>query len=98
MIDPQRLWIHPQDARERNILDGSEVLIYNDRGKVKTKAYVTERICQGVVSLAEGAWYQPDQEGVDQNGSINLLTSLRPTPYARGNGQHTSLVEVSAAE
>ena len=51
----------------------------------------------GVVALSQGAWYAPDENGTDHGGCINVLTSLRPTPYARGNGQHTNLVEVRPA-
>lgn len=93
-IDPQRLWIHPEDAAQRGIGDGDPVIVFNDRGKTKTKAHLTERIMRGVTALAQGAWYAPDKDGTDTNGSINVLTSQRPTPYARGNPQHTNLVEV----
>ncbi len=30
----------------------------------------------------------------DLGGSINVLTSWEPTPYAKGNPQHTNLVQV----
>ena len=59
---------------------------------------VTDRIMAGVAALSQGAWYRPDGEGTDRAGSINVLTSLKPTPYARGNPQHTNLVEVKRAE
>ena len=45
-------------------------------------------------ALSQGAWYRPDETGTDLGGSINVLTSLHPTPYAKGNPQHTNLVEV----
>ena len=93
-VEPQRLWMHPIDAASRGISDGDKVLVWNDRGRVEVSVKVTERIMQGVTALAQGAWYRPNADGVDTNGSINVLTSLRPTPYARGNGQHTNLVEV----
>lgn len=93
-IDPQQLWIHPRDAAARDIQNGDTVLVYNDRGRLRIPAKVTEDLMPGVVALSEGAWYRPDENGIDQNGSINVLTSLRPTPYARGNAQHTNLVEV----
>lgn len=93
-VEPQRLWMHPKDANVRGITDGDEVLVWNDRGRVRVKVKVTDRIMEGVTALAQGAWYDPDEEGTDTNGSINVLTSLRPTPYARGNAQHTNLVEV----
>lgn len=68
--------------------------MWNDRGKVEIPVYITDRIAAGVVALSQGAWYRPDPNGIDQAGSINVLTSLHPTPYARGNAQHTNLVEV----
>ncbi len=96
-IDPQALWMHPKDAQARGITEGQEVLIWNDRGRVQIGAHLTERIMPGVVALSQGAWYAPDENGTDHGGCINVLTSLRPTPYARGNGQHTNLVEVRPA-
>ena len=97
-IDPQALWMHPKDAQERGITEGQQVLIWNDRGRVQIGAHLTDRIMPGVVALSQGAWYAPDENGTDHGGCINVLTSLRPTPYARGNGQHTNLVEVRPAE
>ena len=97
-LDPQCLWIHPDDASNRNIKDGDMVLVYNDRGKVKIPAKITDRIAKGVTALAQGTWYTPDENGTDTRGSINVLTSERPTPFARGNGQHTNLVEVKKAD
>ena len=93
-VEPQCLWMNPTDAEARSISDDDQVLIWNDRGQVKVPVRVTERIMPGVTALAQGAWYRPDQEGVDTNGCINVLTSLRPTPFARGNGQHTNLIQV----
>lgn len=97
-IDPQALWMHPEDAAERGIQDGDEVLVWNDRGKIRIPAKITDRIMKGVTALSQGAWYRPGKDGTDLGGSINVLTSLHPTPYARGNGQHTNLVQVSRAE
>ena len=93
-LDPQKLWIHPEDAAARSINDGDMVLVYNDRGQVKIPAKITDRVAKGVTTLSQGTWYTPDENGVDTRGSINILTSQRPTPFARGNGQHTNLVEV----
>lgn len=38
-----------------------------------------------------------DGRRVDVGGNINTLTSLRPSPLAKGNPQHTNLVEVVKA-
>lgn len=93
-VDPQMLWINPIDAEVRGIEDGDEVLISNDRGKIRIGAKVTDRIAAGVTALSQGAWYNPDENGVDRGGCINVLTSHRRTLYTQGNPQHTILVEV----
>lgn len=96
-LDPQRLWMHERDAAARGISDGDEVLVWNDRGCIRIPVRITDRIMEGVTALSQGAWYRPDRDGVDRAGAVNVLTSLRPTPYAKGNPQHTNLVEVKKA-
>ena len=96
-LDPQQLWMHPGDATQRGIQDGETVLVWNDRGKLLVPVRLTTDILPGVTALSEGAWYQPDENGVDHGGSVNVLTSLTPTPYAHGNAQHTNLVQVKRA-
>lgn len=93
-LAPQELWIHPSDANIRGIMDHDVVYVYNDRGKICISAKITERIRPGVVAIPQGAWFSPDKNGIDQGGCINTLTSLRPTPIAKANTQHTILVEV----
>jgi anaerobic dimethyl sulfoxide reductase subunit A len=88
------LWINPIDARDRNIDHGDMVHVYNEMGRTMIRAKVTPRIMPGVLSLPQGAWYTPDENGNDRNGSINVLTSQRPSPLAKGNPQHTNLVQV----
>lgn len=89
------LWIHPSDAAERGIADGELVDVYNDRGHVQIPAVITERIIRGVVAMTQGGWFTPDKNGTDVRGSINVLTSAKnPSPLAKGNPQHTNLVEV----
>lgn len=94
-LEPQRLWINPADAARRDIQDGDEAEVYNDRGKVRIRVLVTDRIMRGVVAMPQGAWHRPNAVGVDLRGSINVLTSTaNPTPAAKSNPQHTNLVEV----
>jgi anaerobic dimethyl sulfoxide reductase subunit A len=90
----QEMWINPIDAKERGITNGDRVRIRNDRGEVHIEAKVTPRIIPGVVALGEGAWYAPDGKGIDQAGCINVLTSQRPSPLAKGNPSHSNLVQV----
>ena len=94
-LEPHRLWMHPTDAKSRGITDETEVTVFNRRGVLRIKAKVTDRVMPGVTALSQGAWYSPDEEGTDLGGCINVLTGLKPTPYARGNPQHTVLVDVA---
>jgi Anaerobic dehydrogenases, typically selenocysteine-containing len=97
-LDTPALWIHPEDARRRGITPGRLVDVYNDRGRLRIPVKVTTRIVQGVVTLSQGGWYKPDEEGTDVRGSINVLTHTSPMPLAKGNPQHSNLVEVIIAD
>ncbi|WP_243547039.1 DMSO/selenate family reductase complex A subunit [Pseudodesulfovibrio tunisiensis] len=96
-VAPQELWINPVDAEIRGIAHGDKVKVFNARGVVHTVAKVTPRIMPGVLSLPEGAWFTPDGKGNDLGGCVNVLTSLKPSPLAKGNPQHTNLVQVEKA-
>jgi len=91
---PQRLFINPIDATARGIKDGDEVKVYNNRGATILSCRITPRILPGVVDIPQGAWYDPDKDGVDRGGCINVLTSHKWTPFAFGTTQHTIMVEV----
>ena len=92
------VWINPIDAEARGIKDGDLVRVRSKRGETSLPAKVTPRIMPGVASMEQGAWYKPDANGIDTAGSINVLTSLRPSPLAKGNPQHTNLVQIEKAE
>ena len=92
--EPQAMWMSPPDARARGIVQGDRVKVFNDRGALMIRVHVSRRVSPGVVVIPQGAWYTPDRNGVCQRGCVNVLTSLRPTPLAHGNAQHTVLVEV----
>ena len=94
---PDRLMINPVDAKPRGIETGDRVRVFNARGEIEIEAFVTNRIIPHLVALPQGAWYSPDEKGVDRGACINTLTMLDATPLAKGNPSHTNLVEVKKA-
>ncbi|MCF0107072.1 MAG: molybdopterin-dependent oxidoreductase, partial [Holdemanella sp.] len=97
-LDPRAIWMHPYDANTRNLKDGDLVEVYNDEGIIHIPVKITNRIIQGVCAMAQGAWHKTNEKGMDTNGSINTLTSIIPSPYSHGNGQHSILVEVKKVD
>ncbi|MFO7963067.1 MAG: molybdopterin-dependent oxidoreductase [Desulfobacterales bacterium] len=73
-IKPQSVYLNSQDAKARGIADGDMVRVFNDRGETIIPASVGEVIMPGVVAIAEGAWYSPDEKGRDRGGCPNVLT------------------------
>ncbi|PJE78078.1 Dimethyl sulfoxide reductase DmsA [invertebrate metagenome] len=93
----QELWLNPVDAQKRGIKDGALLKVWNNRGEIRIIAKVTERIIPGTVAMGQGSWYAPDKNGIDRGACMNTLTTQRPSPLAKGNPQHTNLVEVAIA-
>jgi DmsA/YnfE family anaerobic dimethyl sulfoxide reductase A subunit len=95
---PQMVWMNPLDARDRDIRHGDMVRIFNPFGETRVRVKVTPRIMPGVLSLPQGAWHNAGPDGVDRSGCINILTNQRPSPVAKGNPQHSNLVQAEKIE
>lgn len=98
-VNPQEAWINPADATSRSIKQGDKVRVKNEFGEIELLAKVTPRVVPGVVAVSQGAWHDADMAGdrVDKGGSINTLTTQRPSPLSKGNPQHTNICQVSKA-
>ncbi len=94
-VEPQAITINEIDAAERGIADGDMVKVWNDRGTIHLPARVTSTIMPGVVDIPQGGWYTPDAKGIDTRGCVNTITKYHPTPGAKGNPQHSNLVQVA---
>ena len=105
-VAPQQCWINEGDAATLGIKQDDTVIVSTERGRSQMTAKVTNRIMPGVVSVPQGAWYDPetrdgatigDPSVLDLGGCISVLTSSRPTPISKGNGVHSNLCKIEKA-
>jgi len=95
-LEPHSAWINTADAEARGIKDGDLVDVYNERGRIRIPAKVTERIMPGVINVSQGTWYEPDEKGVDHGGCANVLTNDEQSPGG-AVPMNTALVQVELA-
>ena len=85
------------DAKSRDIQDHDRVKVFNDRGAICILAKLTNRIMPGVVSVYQGAWFDPDPSGLDWGGCANVLTGGEHSPGG-AFCSNTALVQVEKYE
>jgi len=95
-LETQSVWMNPADAQPRGIKNGDLVKIFNDRGTIKIPVKVTNRLRPGVVDIQQGAWYNPDKDGVDRGGCPNVLLKDDMSP-AGAFCSNTGLVQIEKA-
>ncbi len=91
--------IHPRDAGARGIRDGDVVRVFNDRGACLAGAVLSEALLPGVIQLATGAWYDPQEPGcigsLDKHGNPNVLTLDKgSSKLSQAPISHSTLVEI----
>ncbi len=95
-LETQAVEINSVDGQTRGIKNGDMVRVFNDRGVTMLPAKITDRIMPGVVNIPQGAWFNPDGNGIDRGGCANVLTRDEHSPGGAYTN-HTSLVEVEKA-
>jgi anaerobic selenocysteine-containing dehydrogenase len=81
--------IHPDDAAARAISEGAQVSVYNDLGRIRLTAAVTDNVPAGTIAIPFGRW------GTDPTaGGANSLTSDSLGDLANGPTFCDNLVEV----
>jgi anaerobic selenocysteine-containing dehydrogenase len=83
--------ISPADARDRKILDGDRIRIFNSQGAIVTTANISRRIPRGVIVLPNGIW-------LADGGGGNFLTEGKTTDIGYGAAFHDTMVEIEKAE
>ena len=91
--------LHPADAAARGIAEGDVMRLFNERGACLAAAHLTTGIRPGVVQLATGAWYDPEDPAEDKplcvHGNPNVLTrDVGTSGLAQGCTGQLTTVEV----
>jgi anaerobic selenocysteine-containing dehydrogenase len=91
--------IHPDDAHQWGVRDGEEIILANNRGKVRRIAQVTANTQQGVL-VAEGLYWSVFLErNCDRiETGLNDLTSQKLTDMGGGATFHESLVTIQRSD
>jgi anaerobic selenocysteine-containing dehydrogenase len=92
-LDPEPcVWISPADAAARQIEDGKEIRLLNERGVLQARAHVTERVPAGTVWMRDG-WLGlnclTSGEACIPDAAVDLF------PFAAGQATFEALVEVA---
>lgn len=85
-----RLQIHPKDAIQRGIKTDDMVIVYNQRGRCRLFANVTEDCLKGT-AVIQGLWWDDEQSGFQ---SVNVLTSQQLADMGGGACFFSTFVEV----
>jgi anaerobic selenocysteine-containing dehydrogenase len=83
--------LHPVDAQRRNLREGQEVRLFNDRAEVGLILRISDEIKPGVV-LVPGQ--RPDEETV--SGTVNMLCPDHTTDIGEGATYQSTWLEVAA--
>ncbi|MDD5807043.1 MAG: molybdopterin-dependent oxidoreductase [Eggerthellales bacterium] len=99
------VWISPSDAKQRGVVDGETVRIFNEYGELQLQAYVTSRMMPGTAAIFHGEWIVYNGEptetmpnGVDVGGACNFLIGDEHAPHIVGDLLTAGLVQVAKIE
>ncbi len=99
----ETLYMHPLDAQKRQITDGQQVEVRNERGRIYAGVSLTDGLTQGVVVMSTGAWFNPGWQRqawheIEQSGNANVLTlDIGTSSLTQGPNAMSCLVEVIPA-
>jgi anaerobic selenocysteine-containing dehydrogenase len=84
------LEIHPSDARKRSLSSQDRVRVFNERGEVTLRCFVSDRTREGVVAIPFGWWASFSQD----RRSANSLTTDELSDWGGTGALYDTYVEV----
>ncbi len=87
------VWISPEDAEARGLVQGAPILMFNARGTFAARAHVTERIPAGTLWLRDG-W--PGLNALTDSQSVLPDTAVDRFGFSAGQSSFVARVQVIA--
>ena len=99
----EQLRMNGDDALRLGLSEGDIVRVHNGRGACLASLRPSDALLAGVVQLATGAWYDPEEPGVagslDKHGNPNVLTQdIGTSRLSQGPSAMTCLVSIERFE
>ena len=88
------LWISESDAGARSVADGSSIRIFNERGEMRARAHVTDRVPAGTVWMRDG-W--PGLNTLTSGAAILPNAAADLFEFTAGQASFDARVEVAPA-
>jgi anaerobic selenocysteine-containing dehydrogenase len=89
---PTRVYMHPDDARTRQLTDGQPVTVYNDRGRFDASLVESTDVLPGVAVSYGVRWARTATDG----RTVNDTTGQTLTDLGRGATFYDNAVEIAA--
>jgi len=86
------LWLAPADAAIRQVVDRAQIRIFNERGDLRARARVTDRIPQGTVWMRDG-W--PGLNRLTDGAPVLPDEAVDLFAFAAGQATFDAMVEVA---
>lgn len=83
--------LNPQDAQERDLPEGTPVILSNETGQLPLRVKLSERVPPGVALVYKGRWPKLDPSGAN----VNILNPGRKTDLAESSCVHSVEVEIT---
>jgi len=76
--------IHPQDAQERHLAEGDDVMLVNDTGEMRLAVMVSAATQPGVCIVYKGRW----PSAAPDHTNVNVLVAGRKSDIAESTTVH----------
>ena len=93
-VGPIHVYVHPDDAAERRLSEGSRVRVFNDRGAFIAETVITDAARRGVVMAPKTHWLKL----VEGGSNPNATTPERDADMAGAPTFHDNRVEIVALD